>query len=210
MSDVGSDFADSIHAEILGWISANIDSSLLKCRITGTAFLYDSANHYLVKSLFGGLTIAFVLISLLMALLFRNWKMVIISLIPNVLPIIVTAGIMGFSGIVLDAPTAVIFVIAFGIAVDDTIHFLSKFRFERSRGTELEESIRKATTETGKAIFLTSVILIFGFALLMTSAYVPTFRVGLLISITLLVAVVTDLLLLPLLLRVGNNREANN
>ena len=201
MSDAGSDYADSIHAEITTWVGANIDSSVLKCRITGTAFLYDSANRYLVKSLFGGLTLAFVAISLLMALLFRDWRMTLISLIPNVFPLFVAAGIMGFSGMVLDAPASIVFVIAFGIAVDDTIHFLSKYRFERSIGTKNEEAIRRATTETGKAIVLTSVILFFGFALLMSSAYIPTFRVGLLISITLLVAVVTDLFLLPVLLR---------
>ena len=133
--------------------------------------------------------------------LFRNWKMVFISIIPNVVPLVVGAAFLGILGIPLDASTAIIFAISFGIAVDDTIHFLSKFKWELSRGIPVETALNRCYVETGKAIFLTSVILFFGFCILLFSSTPGTNYVGLMISITLFSALFSDLLLIPWLVR---------
>lgn len=133
--------------------------------------------------------------------MFRDWKMVVISIIPNVIPLAVCAGIMGLLKIELDAPTSIIFGISYGIAVDDTIHFLSKFKIERQKGYDVETAIRNTFEETGKAVFIMSVILFFGFMILMLSPTAATFNIGLLTGITLFSAVWPDVYLLPIMLR---------
>ena len=127
--------------------------------------------------------------------------MVIISLIPNVFPLLFGGALMGYFNIALDAPTAIIFAISFGIAVDDTIHFLSKFKLERLKNKSIEEALKTSFLETGKAIIITSIILFFGFLILLFSKTPGIVFVGVLVSGTLLTAVISDLLLLPLLIR---------
>ena len=200
MIDKGSDSNKEIRQEISNWIAQNLDTSIVTFRHTGTSFLFDKNNEYLRSSLFTGLGLAFIIISILMALLFRNWKMVIISLIPNVFPLVIAGAILGFLGIELDAATSVIFAIAFGIAVDDTIHFLSKFKLEINKGRNISEAVKYTFKESGKAICLTTVILFFGFAILATSTYPPTLYIGFLVSVTLLSALISDLFLIPVLL----------
>jgi predicted RND superfamily exporter protein len=128
--------------------------------------------------------------------------MVIVSLIPNIFPLLFGAALMGYFQIALDAPTAIIFAIAFGIAVDDTIHFLSKYKIERMNGKNMDEALQATFTETGKAIIITSIILFFGFLILLFSKTPGIVFVGVLVAGTLLSAVVADLLLIPLLIRV--------
>jgi predicted RND superfamily exporter protein len=142
-----------------------------------------------------------------MGALFRNWKMILVSLIPNILPILIGAAVLGFFNIALDASTAIIFSISFGIAVDDTIHMLSKFKLERSRHTPIETALKRVFQETGKAVILTSVILFFGFAILLFSATPGTNYVGLLIAITLFTALFSDLLLIPWSIRILFRKE---
>ena len=137
---------------------------------------------------------------MLMGAMFRSIRMALIALIPNVLPLIWVAGMMGLMGVGLKMSTAVIFTIAFGIAVDDTIHFLSRLKFEYARSGDMEKAVEATYYSTGKAIVVTSVLLILGFGILMFSAFTTTFTTGLFISITLLFAVFSDLLLLPVLL----------
>ncbi|MFV1980258.1 MAG: MMPL family transporter, partial [Rhodothermia bacterium] len=144
--------------------------------------------------------LAFVFISLIMALLFRSAALLIISLLPNVFPLIVTAGFMGLAGIDIKPATAVIFSISFGIAVDDTIHFLARLRQELRLGRPMRDAIRLSLLGTGKAIILTSIILAGGFAVLTTSQFQSSNYMGGLISLTLVAALAADLLLLPALL----------
>jgi predicted RND superfamily exporter protein len=126
--------------------------------------------------------------------------MALLSLIPNVFPILLTAGIIGFSGIDLNMSTAIVFTIAFGIAVDDTIHFLSRYRQELRKGRSNLIGLRRTFISTGKAILLTTLILICGFICLVFSDFQSTFYIGLFVCMTLAFAVITDLTLLPLLL----------
>lgn len=179
-------------------------------RITGKALLLDKSNEIITRNLGYGLLIAILIVAMLMGIIFRSIRMAFIALIPNVLPLLWVAGLMGILGIGLKMSTAVIFTIAFGIAVDDTIHFLSRLKFEWERSSDMEEAIKETYFSTGKAIVVTSVILILGFGVLMFSAFTTTFTTGLFISITLLFAVFSDLLLLPILISLlwKNKRRA--
>ncbi len=199
--DLGTDSIQRIVAQLNRYTQANVDSSSIRFRETGTGILFDKNNRYLRRSLIEGLSMAFVLISLLMAWLFRNLRLVLVSLLPNVVPLLAGAAALGYLGIDLDATTAIIFAISFGIAVDDTIHFLSKMRLELGRGTDLETALYRTFTETGKAIALTSVVLLSGFCILLFSATPGTNYVGLLIAVTLFAALFADLLLIPWLMR---------
>lgn len=201
INDIGSDASGNRYLEIEKWMSNNIDTNVLEVKFTGTGLLIDNNNAYLIRSLFNGLALAFAVISFVMMLLYRNLKMVVISLIPNVIPLIIAGGIIGFSGIVLDAATSIIFTIAFGIAVDDTLHFLSRFKIEKAKGLTTDDALHATLTITGKALILTTLILFSGFMLLTFSNFSGTFRVGFLVSITLVVALLVDLFLLPVLIR---------
>ncbi|TVR77730.1 MAG: hypothetical protein EA412_10255 [Chitinophagaceae bacterium] len=201
MEDVGSYKAKELMQQFDNWFNENIDIELLSYRFTGNGVLFDNNNQYLIKSLLSGLGLAFLVVSVLMAFLFRSFKMVLISLIPNVFPLILTAAFMGFAGVVLDAPTSIIFAIAFGIAVDDTIHFLSRFKLNLASGMPVHRAVQNMMRVTGKAVGLTTIILFMGFMVLTTSDYDSTFKVGLLISITLAIAFIADLFIVPVLLR---------
>ena len=147
-----------------------------------------------------GLVIAFIAIAFIVGLMFRSIKMILISFVPNVFPLLLVGAFMGFTGIDLKVSTAIIFTIAFGIAVDDTIHFLSKLRLELGKGRSEMYAIKRTFIGTGKAIILTSLILVAGFLSLMISSFKGTFYTGLLVSLTLFFAVFSDLLILPVLL----------
>jgi predicted RND superfamily exporter protein len=154
--------------------------------------------------------LAILLISLFMAYLFRSAKMILISLVPNLLPLIITGGLMGFLGIPIKPSTILIFSIAFGISVDDTIHFLAKYRQEliASRWS-IKKSVYNALTETGVSMFYTSVVLFFGFSVFIISSYGGTKALGGLVSLTLLFAMLSNLILLPSLLLTLERSIAN-
>jgi hypothetical protein len=172
----------------------------LDIHVTGTAELLDRNMSYMSSSLVEGLSFAIIVVSILMALLYRSLRMLIISIIPNIIPLIVIAGVMGFFGINLKITTAIVFTISFGIAIDDTIHFLSNFKLELKRGKSKIYALKSTFLGTGKAIVLTSVILVGGFSMLLISDFMGTYYMGLMICITLVVAVLSDLFILPLLL----------
>ncbi len=201
IKDVGSAKIKGITDDVFDYINNEINHEIIDLRITGSGVIFDKNNEYIRRSLLSGLGLAFLAISVIMSLLFKNVKMVIISLVPNVFPLLFGAALMGFLGIALDAPTAIIFAIAFGIAVDDTIHFLSKYKLERLKNKNMEDALEATFTETGKAIIITSIILFFGFLILLFSKTPGIVFVGILVSGTLFSAVIADLLLIPLLIR---------
>ena len=129
----------------------------------------------------------------------NNW-VVLITLVPNIVPLLMVAAIMGYFGITLKLSTSIIFTIAFGIAVDDTIHFISKFRIVLQKGRSVIYALKRTYLSTGKAIVVTTVILSGGFLILMLSSFGGTFYTGLLVSLTLFFAVLIDLTLLPILI----------
>jgi len=201
LKDIGSDSIKLVETNIINWIAENTDPNIVTFKPTGTGLILDKNAAYIRRNLIQGLGIAVFIISLLMALLFRNWRMVLISLIPNIFPLLLAGAMLGYLGIDLDAGISIIFAIVFGIAVDDTIHFLSKFKLSLNKGMSIEESLHITFMETGKAICLTSLILFFGFMVLLTSIHPPSVTIGLLISMTLISAVVSDLLLIPVMVR---------
>jgi predicted RND superfamily exporter protein len=135
-----------------------------------------------------------------MAFLFRNIKMVIISFLPNIVPLVVTAGIMGFLGLDLKPSTALIFSISFGITVDNTIHYLARYRYARRTGDNIKSAISNSFKDTGLSMIYTSIILFFGFVIFTGSSFGGTVALGLLTSITLVIALFANLLILPALI----------
>ena len=169
--------------------------------LTGTSVVFLKGTGYLVHNLFTSLALAILLISGIMAFLFSSLRMVIVSLIPNFLPLIVTAGLMGYFGIPIKPSTILIFSIAFGISVDDTIHFLAKYRQElKQQKWNMKEAALLALHETGLSMIYTSIILFFGFGIFTVSNFGGTVALGTLVSFTLLVAMLSNLVLLPSLL----------
>lgn len=186
-----------------------LDMEFLDFMMTGTSVVAAEGTQYLVKNLLTSLMIAVVIIAVLMALLFGSWRMVIISLIPNFIPLLVTAGIMGFFAIPIKPSTILVFSIAFGISVDDTIHFLAKYRQElKVRSWDLKTCVINALRETGLSMFYTSIVLFFGFSMFSLSQFGGTQALGLLVSLTLLVAMLTNLAVLPSLLLTLENSIA--
>ena len=126
--------------------------------------------------------------------------MVLISLVPNVLPLVFIGGLIGFLGVDIKVSTSIVFTIAFGIAVDDTLHFLNKLKIELSRGKPLAIALRRTFISSGKAIIITTIVLCSGFISLIGSSFLGTMYVGILVSVTLFLAVICDLFLLPILI----------
>lgn len=200
VADMGSYKMRKLDAKTDSFMLANNYHEHFDYRITGTARLIDINNQYLASNMLEGLLIAFLVIAVIMGLLYRSIKIILVSLIPNVLPLIVVGGLMGFTGIDLKVSTSIIFTIIFGIAVDDTIHFMSKLRIELGKGRTVLYAVKRTYLSTGKAILVTSLILCGGFLTLIVSDFQGTFYIGFLISVALFLAVVADLTLLPVLL----------
>ncbi len=169
--------------------------------ITGTTLLFLKGNEYLINDLKDSLIMAFILISLMMAFIFTDIRMIIISLIPNIVPMIITAGIMGIFDITLKPSTALIFSIAFGISIDSTIHYLSKFKQElKNLKGNVYAAVIKSLEETGVSMIYTSMVLFGGFVIFSFSQFGGTIALGVLTSLTLFFAMLTNLILLPALL----------
>ena len=178
-----------------------IDHEYYDVVYTGTSVVASEGTRYLAYNLITSLIIAIICIGVLMALLFRSWRMVLISMVPNIIPLIVTGGIMWYFGIPLKPSTLLIFSIAFGISIDDTIHFLSKYRQElKNKQWDIKNCVLIAIRESGLGMFYTSIVLFCGFSVFVFSQFGGTQALGILISITLLVAMVNNLVLLPSLL----------
>jgi hypothetical protein len=178
-----------------------IDDEYYDLTLTGTSVVASEGTQYLFVSLVESLIFAILSISALMAVLFRSWRMVAISMIPNVIPLLFTGGIMGWFDIPLKPSTLLVFGIALGITVDNAILFLAKYRQElKTKKWDLKFTIIKSLRETGLGIFYTSVILFFGFIMFVFSQFGGTKALGLLVSLTILIGMVTNLLILPSLL----------
>lgn len=201
MADVGSNRMETILTELRPKVDSIFSKEKYEVNFTGTSVVWLAGTDYLVKNLILSLTIAIVLIAIIMAILFSSVRMVLVSLIPNLLPLLLTASIMGYFNISIKPSTILIFSIAFGISVDDTIHFLAKYRQELNKHSlNLREAAIKALKETGVSMIYTSIVLFFGFGVFTASQFGGTVALGLLVSITLLIAMASNLILLPSLL----------
>ncbi len=201
MKDIGTDKMERIQEDIQNKINKVFPKERYDVTMTGKALVFQKGTKYLVRNLIISLSLAIFLISLFMAYLFRSFRMIIVSLIPNLLPLLVTAGLMGYLGVPIKPSTILVFSIAFGISVDDTIHFLAKYRQElQANHWKIRKSVYAALRETGVSMFYTSIVLFFGFSVFTISSFGGTVALGALVSITLLFAMLSNLLLLPSLL----------
>ena len=200
MADVGSIRADALNAALRGFLRTSIDSTVLRTRLTGSSNLIDKNNENLTLNMIQGMAIDVLMVTLIVLALFRSLRMTVVVLIPNLLPILVVAGVMGLAGVHMKVSTSIIFTIAFGIAVDDTIHFMSKLKLSLGHEPNLFKAVRRTYLLAGRAVVVTSLILVGGFCTLLFSSFDGTFYVGLLIGLTLLFGVVAELTLLPLLI----------
>ena len=210
MKDIRTERMEEIKSDLEKQIKKIFPEDRYSVQLTGKSLIFLKGTKYLVKNLVLSLSIAIFLIALFMAYLFRSYKMILISLIPNLLPLIVTAGMMGFLGIPIKPSTILVFSIAFGISVDDTIHFLAKYRQELIDSKwKIERSVYAALKETGVSMFYTSIVLFFGFSVFMISEFGGTVALGGLVSATLLFAMLANLVLLPSLL-ISLERSVSN
>ena len=211
MADIGSIKMDSLVHNVIEPKAQNLVVDLKKIlkaksdsvsvTVTGSSKIFIKGNKFLIENLTESLILACILITLSMALLFANARMIIISLIPNLIALMITAGLMGYFNIPLKASTALIFSITFGISVDNSIRFLAKYRQELlSSGFFVSRSVSESILETGKSIIYTSIVLFAGFIIFAFSDFGGTVALGLLTSTTLIISMFTNLILLPALI----------
>jgi len=201
VADISTSKMDSIFDSLLPKINEIFDPEKYDVTITGASIVFLNGTKFLIKNLVLSLFLVIILISIFMAWMFNSFRMVVVSIIPNLIPLLLTGAIMGYFGIALKPSTILVFSIAFGISVDDTIHFLAKYRQELLMNNwNIRKSVFSALNETGVSMFYTSVVLFFGFFIFVASDFGGTIALGLLVSITLMLAMLSNLLLLPALL----------
>ena len=183
MNDMGADSIKLAGQKIDDWIAANIDSNVITVKRTGTGMLVDRNGEYVRDNTIVSLFWSVLIISLLMALIFREWRVILIFLIPNLFPLFICGGFMGFFGIQLEAGVSIVFSVIFGIAVDDTIHTLSKLKMFKSKVHDTDEALYQTMMEVGKPMIHTAVILFFGFMVMLFSSNPPSQNVGILMSL---------------------------
>jgi hypothetical protein len=210
MKDIGTGNMEIIENKLLKKTNKIFPPDQYKVTLTGKALVFEKGTKYLLNNLVSSLLFAIFLISMLMVFMFRSFKMVIVSLIPNLLPLIITAGLMGYFGIPLKPSTILIFSIAFGLSVDDTIHFLAQYRQElTNHNWKIKKSVFATLNEAGVSMFYTSVVLFSGFSIFTLSSFGGTIALGGLIAITLLFGMLSNLMLLPSLVLTLNKSLAN-
>lgn len=213
MADIGSEEMKRLTQQVQNKIDSIFSKDQYDVKITGTSAIFLKGNDYLIENLLQSMIMALIIISVMMAFLFFSWKMVLISLIPNIIPLIMTFGIMGFFDIRLKPSTIIIFSIAYGIVVDFTIHYLAKYRHSLKKNNwEMKLAIPESLLEAGPSIIYTAIALFGGFIIFAASNFGGTVALGVLTSISLIFGMLMNLLLLPSLLlslekNINNKKE---
>ncbi len=202
IADVGSVKLDSLVNQVVQpQIDTLFQNTKMSAKLTGTTLIFIKGNKFLIENLLTSMVIAFLIIAVIMGMLFKNFKMIVISVIPNMIPLLITAGLMGYFGIPLKPSTALVFSIAFGISIDNSIHLLAKYRQELFINKfDVSKSISVSIRETGSSMIYTAIILFFGFIIFTLSEFGGTIALGKLTAITLFVAMLTNVVLLPALI----------
>jgi len=210
MRDENGDAIPKIEAEIRKEADKIFPKNQYNVSITGKALVFQKGTGYLLDNLLSSLIFAFFLTAILIGFMFRSFKMILVSIIPNLLPLLLTAGIMGFFDIPLKPSTILVFGIAFGLSVDDTVRFLAQYREELKKNNwKIRKSVYATFTDAGLSMFYTSIVLFFGFSVFMLSSFGGTIALGGLISLTLLFGMLSNLMLLPALVLTLNKTLAN-
>lgn len=201
MANVGTKTIDSIQKTLRSKIDSIFNPAKYKVTVTGTSIVFLKGTNFLIRNLWESIALAVVVIALLLAFLFTSWRMILISLIPNLIPQLMTGALMGFIGIPIKPSTILIFSIALGISVDNSIQFLSRYRLQlKHTGHNIPSSVISALKETGYSMIYSSTVLFFGFAIFILSTFGGTQALGSLISVTLLVGGLLNLFVLPSML----------
>ncbi|MDZ4668242.1 MAG: efflux RND transporter permease subunit [bacterium] len=201
MADIGSVEMKRLTKAVQNKIDSIFPKENYTVKITGTSAIFLKGNDYLIKNLMQSMIAALIIISMMMAFLFFSWRMVIISLIPNLIPLIMTFGIMGYFDIRLKPSTIIIFSIAYGIVVDFTIHYLAKYRHAlKKHNWDMKLAIPESLLEAGPSIIYTAIALFAGFIIFGFSSFGGTVALGVLTSISLVFGTLMNLLLLPAML----------
>jgi len=198
MKDFGRHDVEAIHEEILVHCSRILDTTKASARISGMDYLFDRSHEKRIENMLYGLILAIIFVAITLGFIFKKLSIILLALLLNIIPIIISAGVLGFTNMELRAGSSIIFTIAFVIAVDDTIHLLSKFQWERRQGNTVEKALSLAIKHCGKAIIATSIILLGGFSVLMFSDYNEMFTLGFLMSVVILITLSADLILAPI------------
>lgn len=199
--DIGTKKMNRLRKNLENELSEIFPSGKFNGMVTGSSIVFTRGTSHLINNLFTSLAIAVVIISILMASMFSSVRMIIVSIVPNILPMIFTAALMGYFEIPVKPSTVLVFSIAFGISVDNAIHFLTKYRQELiSTNWQIKTSVINALRETGVSIVYTATILFYGFGIFILSDFGGTVALGTLVSVTLLFAMLSNLVLLPALL----------
>ena len=210
MRDIGTGNMEKIENQLLAKTNAIFPPDRYNVTMTGKAYVFEKGTKYLLDNLVSSLLFAIFLIALLMTFMFRSFIMVVVAIIPNLLPLIITGGLMGYFGIPLKPSTILVFSIAFGLSVDDTIHFLAQYRQELVRNHwKIKRSVFATLKEAGVSMFYTSVVLFAGFSVFMLSDFGGTVALGGLVAITLVFGMLSNLILLPSLVLTLNKKLAN-
>ncbi|PKP31653.1 MAG: transporter [Bacteroidetes bacterium HGW-Bacteroidetes-16] len=201
MANIGTNDIELILADLEPKIDSIFPPDQFEVHLTGTSVVFLKGTNYLVNNLFMSLGLALLIITILMALIFSSVRMIMISLVPNLIPQILTAGMMGYFNISIKPSTILIFSIALGISVDNTIHFLSRYRLQlKYQNWQIRKSVLAALEETGYSMIYSAIVLFFGFYIFTLSSFGGTEALGYLVSFTLIVALLSNLFLLPSLL----------
>lgn len=200
--DIGSNKAHKLDLKFDEFMKNTPGMDKINYKLTGTAELIDKNNRSLIVNIAKSMAIALIAVSIIFFILFRSWRMVLIGLIPNLIPLIIMCGAMGYLGISFKMSTAILFTVAFGIAVDDTVHFLSKLRMERRGEKSLLYAIKRTYLTTGKAMIIMTLLLCCGFCVLALSSFQALKLFGLMISFTLFMAMINEMILMPVLLMI--------
>jgi hypothetical protein len=201
MADVGTKHMDALMSNILPQVDSIFDKSKFNVKVTGNSVQYAKGTNFLILNLFESVIIAIILISILMAFLFSSFRMILVSMGPNIVPLLITGAIMGFSGIPIKPSTIIVFSIALGISVDNAIQYLSRYRHElKVNDGAIKISALNALREAGFSMIYTSIVLVLGFSVFIVSEFGGTQALGILISTTLLFAMFFNIMVLPSLL----------
>jgi len=210
MTDIGTKHMDSLMADIQPSVDSIFDKSKFDVKVTGNSVIYARGTNFLIRNLYESVAIAIVSISLLMALLFSSFKMILVSMIPNIIPLLITAAIMGFTGVPIKPSTIIVFSIALGISIDNAIQYLSRYRHElKVTGGAIKDSAINALHEAGFSMIYTSIVLVLGFSVFIVSGFGGTQALGILISTSLFIAMFFNIMVLPSLLLSLDKRLAS-
>jgi hypothetical protein len=198
--DQGSDSVAAVNRDFRTWAASNVDTSIATFRITGLATLVDKNHEYMRKDLMYGLVSAYLVICITLLLIYKTWRVFVVAIVPNTLPLMLAAAAMGYLSIELKASTSIIFTISYGVAVNNTIFMMNTFLRIRKRGVESREAIPLMLAETGQAVIISSLMLLAGFVSLLFSSFITTFYIGLLTFITVGSALISDMFITPQML----------